>query len=285
MQHDDSHPAGVALCNLLYEQLKQEVPSIQRQTTEDLKCGLLAVGRNRFAYVNHRKTTPNVQIYFRAIRDVIPTTSPSILVKTRTKFTTAWEREFPHYLDVTEREQIPSVADLLLGTAYPLSEKSVRGKSSRGGSHDGTVSIFPADDEQEEIRRVNRLIVARQQQGPFRDALIEAYERKCAVTGWTAVAVLEAAHIRPHSVHGPSIVTNGLLLRSDIHTLFDLGYLRIHPDSLRVILKSDLRGTDYGQYHDISISVPDDSANHPSRAYLRHRWTMNLSRIREPIRG
>ena len=52
--------------------------------------------------------------------------------------------------------------------------------------------------------------------------MTDAYERRCAVTGEKTLPVLEAAHIRPYALLGPHRVNNGLLLRSDLHKLFDL---------------------------------------------------------------
>jgi putative restriction endonuclease len=67
-------------------------------------------------------------------------------------------------------------------------------------------------------------------QGAFRVMVTDAYERRCVVTGERTLPVLEAAHIRPYAQNGPHEVSNGLLLRSDLHTLFDRGYLTVTPD-------------------------------------------------------
>lgn len=67
-------------------------------------------------------------------------------------------------------------------------------------------------------------------QGGFRLIVTECYERQCAVTREHTLLVLDAAHIRPVTQAGQHEVTNGLLLRSDVHTLFDRGYVTITPD-------------------------------------------------------
>jgi putative restriction endonuclease len=64
-------------------------------------------------------------------------------------------------------------------------------------------------------------------QGSFRICVTDAYKRSCAVTGERALPVLEAAHIKPFSKSGPHMVQNGLLLRSDLHKLFDKGYMTV----------------------------------------------------------
>lgn len=71
---------------------------------------------------------------------------------------------------------------------------------------------------------------ARLGQGTFRVLVTNAYSRRCAMTGENIVPVLDAAHIRPFSEDGPSHLSNGLLLRSDFHRLFDLGYVTVTPD-------------------------------------------------------
>jgi putative restriction endonuclease len=73
------------------------------------------------------------------------------------------------------------------------------------------------------------LIEPRLGQGTFRAKVIDAYERRCAVTGERTLPVLEAAHIKPYGLSGPHATENGLLLRSDLHTLFDRGYVTVTP--------------------------------------------------------
>ena len=77
-------------------------------------------------------------------------------------------------------------------------------------------------------------------QGTFRTTIIDAYERRCVVTNERTLPVLEAAHIKPYSQDGPHAPENGLLLRSDLHTLFDQGYITVAPD-LRVRVSRTIR--------------------------------------------
>jgi putative restriction endonuclease len=77
------------------------------------------------------------------------------------------------------------------------------------------------------------LVKGRLGQGAFRVLVTEAYHRRCAVTGERTLPVLEAAHIKPYAKSGPNLTRNGLLLRSDLHKLFDGGYLTVTPE-LRV---------------------------------------------------
>ncbi len=83
-------------------------------------------------------------------------------------------------------------------------------------------------------------IFRRRGQGPFRDGLLRRYGSQCLVTGCTVLAILEAAHIDPYREDMHNHLGNGLLLRADIHTLFDLDLLVIEPTDLRIILHPDV---------------------------------------------
>ncbi|MEX0733565.1 MAG: HNH endonuclease signature motif containing protein [Steroidobacteraceae bacterium] len=84
------------------------------------------------------------------------------------------------------------------------------------------------------------LVRPRLGQGTFRVIVTDAYERRCAISGERVLPVLEAAHVRPYSEGGQHRIDNGLLLRSDLHTLFDAGYMTITPD-LHVVVSKKLR--------------------------------------------
>src|SRR5690606_11461688 len=70
---------------------------------------------------------------------------------------------------------------------------------------------------------------ARLGQGAFRVLVTDAYQKRCAISGERTLPVLQAAHIRPYAAAGPHRVSNGLLLRSDLHILFDRGYVTVTP--------------------------------------------------------
>jgi len=117
------------------------------------------------------------------------------------------------------------------------------------------------------------LIKPRIGQGAFRVMIIEAYNRKCAITSERTLPVLQAAHIKPYSESGPHSLTNGLLLRSDIHTLFDNGYITVTPKHIIEIsarIKEEFsNGKEYYKYHGCSLAnVPENTQNRPSEQYL-----------------
>ncbi|MFH1736676.1 MAG: HNH endonuclease, partial [Actinomycetota bacterium] len=75
-------------------------------------------------------------------------------------------------------------------------------------------------------------------QGSFRVMVTEAYAKRCSVTGERTLPVLQAAHIKPFSMDGPHNVKNGILLRSDLHILFDGGYITVTPNRQVIVSRS-----------------------------------------------
>jgi len=117
------------------------------------------------------------------------------------------------------------------------------------------------------------LIQPRLGQGIFRSEVIAAYGRACAVTQEHSLPALEAAHIKPFAGDGEHHVSNGLLLRSDIHRLFDKGYVGVDRDMRFLVsgrLKDDFEnGRSYYPLHGKSITVPSRLEHRPDPANLR----------------
>jgi putative restriction endonuclease len=115
---------------------------------------------------------------------------------------------------------------------------------------------------------------ARLGQGAFRVLVTEAYQKRCAITGERTLPVLEAAHIQPFAAEGPNRVSNGLLLRSDLHILFDRGYLTVMPDH-RVLVSARIKaefenGRDYYAHQGKPLLVlPTPINEQPSTEFLR----------------
>lgn len=107
-------------------------------------------------------------------------------------------------------------------------------------------------------------IVRRRGQPEFRKQLLKIYGNRCAVTGCDVVATLEAAHILPYKGPETNHPANGLLLRSDIHTLFDLGQITVDPATLAVEVGSELAGTEYDQYQGQKLTEPREKSLAPS---------------------
>lgn len=166
----------------------------------------------------------------------------------------------------------------------------VQGKTYDTGSDDGaglwsSVRAAVAADRAEQVMQRDSqfdaprfgseyLTRGRLGQGTFRVLVTDAYARRCAITGEKTLPVLEAAHIMPYAHNGPHNVRNGMLLRSDLHRLFDLGYLTVTPD-LRVEVSGRLRaewenGREYYAYHGRELNcTPRNAAELPEKAFLQ----------------
>ncbi|HCX28290.1 MAG TPA: restriction endonuclease [Blastocatellia bacterium] len=109
-------------------------------------------------------------------------------------------------------------------------------------------------------------------QGTFRVGVTDAYSRACAVTGEHSLPALEAAHIRSYAKEGPHEIQNGILLRADLHRLFDKGYLTVTSDH-HLEVSSRLRaefsnGRSYYPLHGASLSLPSVTRDRPAAEYL-----------------
>jgi HNH endonuclease/EVE domain len=113
-------------------------------------------------------------------------------------------------------------------------------------------------------------VVQRQGQPEFRNQLIEAYGGRCAITACDAIDALEAAHISPYLGPKTNHVTNGLLLRGDIHTLFDRGLVAIDDERMTVILHETLKLTTYRNLDGIAIHLPTSATLRPDPVAVRH---------------
>ncbi|MDH4219303.1 MAG: HNH endonuclease [Candidatus Aminicenantes bacterium] len=116
------------------------------------------------------------------------------------------------------------------------------------------------------------LIRPRLGQGSFRILVTDAYLRSCAITQERVLPVLEAAHIKPYSDDGPHEVRNGVLLRSDMHKLFERGYLtitpKLHIEVSRRIKDEFDNGKYYFTFHGQQINLPRRPVDQPSIEFL-----------------
>jgi putative restriction endonuclease len=117
-----------------------------------------------------------------------------------------------------------------------------------------------------------QLIKPRLGQGAFRVLVTDIYGRRCAVTQERTLPALEAAHIRPYCDGGTHEAPNGLLLRRDIHSLFDAGYVTITPSlnfevSRRIKDEFD-NGKHYYALHGQRIVVPENAIQRPDTSAL-----------------
>lgn len=156
--------------------------------------------------------------------------------------------------------------------------RSGRAAIPQGGAT-GLLEANEADDEPfdptsvtDAREKVLREIRARRGQKQFRDALIEAYAARCAITGCEVLDVLEAAHVTPYLGPETNHVTNGLLLRADLHTLFDTQLVAVDPETLKVLVSPRIQDPMYRALHGQTLRTTKTRASAPSEAALRkHR--------------
>lgn len=123
-------------------------------------------------------------------------------------------------------------------------------------------------EEIDERERVAAITVRRKQQGKFRRMLFDAYDGTCAISGYAVDPVLQAAHITPYFGRKSQLVTNGLLLRADLHLLFDNDLLAVNPDDMRVAVSRSLEKTGYGSFDGVRLRLPAAKDSWPSEERL-----------------
>ncbi len=116
------------------------------------------------------------------------------------------------------------------------------------------------------------LIAPRLGQGAFRVAVTEAYGRQCAITGGKVLPALDAAHIRPYSEGGHHTKSNGILLRKDIHSVFDAGYATVDK-GYRFLVSKKVKeifnnGEEYLQLHGKALRLPAGKSDWPNQDFL-----------------
>lgn len=122
------------------------------------------------------------------------------------------------------------------------------------------------------------LVRPRLGQGAFRVLVTDAYDRRCAVSGEKTLPILDAAHIRSYADGGAHEGANGLLLRTDIHKLFDLGYVSV-DENRRFVVSRRLRedfdnGKHYYDLHGAELRPPRSHSVAPAADALAwHRET------------
>ncbi|OUL19628.1 hypothetical protein BV378_32400 [Nostoc sp. RF31YmG] len=125
---------------------------------------------------------------------------------------------------------------------------------------------------------VFRQIKERRGQSKFRNLLRQRYGDQCMITGLKLLDVLEAAHISPYRSTDDNHPDNGLLLRADLHTLFDLNLLGIHPEYLEVKFHPKVLKTGYQKLDGRKLICCEYK---PSKSALVSKWQQFLNRLKE----
>lgn len=148
---------------------------------------------------------------------------------------------------------------------YPVADEAV--------DSEGDDEFVPKDGDWRTL--AFRQIKARRGQQPFRDSLRQRYGDRCLISGCAMMDVVEAAHIKPYRGDADNHPANGLLLRADLHTLFDLDLIGIEPATLTVRVHPDAIKAGYGEFDGLQIKC---SPSKPSSEALAVRWKSFIKR-------
>ena len=133
--------------------------------------------------------------------------------------------------------------------------------------------IFVDDDfDPEKIskdkEKIFRSVSYRRGQKKFRDNLLRIYDSKCVMSGCKEKEVLQAAHILPYTDAETNKIDNGLLLRADLHNLFDLYLISINPKDFTILVSREIKDSDYRKLHGKKIKMPKNEIKSPSKKAL-----------------
>jgi hypothetical protein len=126
-------------------------------------------------------------------------------------------------------------------------------------------------------KKVLMAIRMRRGQRKFRNKLIKRYSAACMISGCTLLGVIEACHIWPYRGEQDNHPANGLLLRADLHTLFDLNLLAIEPATLEVHFHPSAASAGYANLHRKALRVP--ARKKPAPVPLQQRWDFFLEKL------
>jgi len=180
----------------------------------------------------------------------------------------------PFFFDESEWIPVPSdfSPNIVQGKSYDADTSSGRALWEAVRLRMHAVQVGELAEPQAAMFGEPVLIRPRLGQGTFRVLITDTYERRCAVTQEKALPVLEAAHIRAVAHGGAHRIDNGLLLRSDIHRLFDSGYVTVTPEHrCRVSrkLREDFEnGEPYFPLDGREIWLPSETTSRPRREFL-----------------
>jgi len=164
--------------------------------------------------------------------------------------------------------KLPAVSH---GPVLAQGQPVVAGHSIRERANSGKYRYPKPDNKEEANEKIASAINARRGQKAFRDLLLKEYESRCLITGSNIVDLLEAAHIRPYCAGGTFALENGLLLRTDIHTLFDLDLIAVDTTTMSVVTSTELVGTEYDALNGKSLIFPSGKENIPDEKGLNNR--------------
>ena len=167
----------------------------------------------------------------------------------------------------TDQEDWP-----LESAAVRLPLRSVDSLLTEQQDHAEAQRLFNPPDAEDARRRVFQGIVQRRGESAFRQALMKAYSGRCAISGCDLADALEAAQLFHYRGEDTNHVANGLLLRADLHTLFDMGLMAVEPQSRRIAIHSSLENSAYAEFQGTAIFTPRRAADRPGEETLQLHW-------------
>lgn len=178
-----------------------------------------------------------------------------------------------------------------LPTAIDFFGKFLQARTPDASGDDYARNVANRDDSDSDYspsigdtrERIIRSINLRRGQGSFRKKLIRRYGACCMITGCELMDIIEAAHIWPYRGADDNHPENGLLLRADLHTLFDLDLLGINPEDLQVRIHQSAHAAGYKDLDGVNLRTV--AGFKPSGQALTSRWTSFLERFRGPAGG
>lgn len=145
--------------------------------------------------------------------------------------------------------------------------------ATQGRAEEQELAQAPAKELLKDIRTFETVSQAiRKGQQRFKKELIRAYGGACAMTRCSVLEVLQAAHIIGYRGLATNVVNNGLLLRADVHLLYDRGLLTVSPDDYVVTTSNRLDSSIYAQLDGTRLTIPNDNSLAPNRDYLSVKY-------------
>ncbi len=141
-------------------------------------------------------------------------------------------------------------------------------------SFDADQLSVPIQDEEDEETRKYVMRLQRIRQDQFRTSLLAAYGGRCAVSGNDVPEVLQAAHIEPYRGRISQRAANGILLRSDLHLLYDAHLMTVEPDTHRIHISSELAHSEYLRLAGTQMAIPRDRKARPNEDLLAHHFEL-----------
>jgi hypothetical protein len=131
---------------------------------------------------------------------------------------------------------------------------------------------FQPDNQNDARQWVLKEVVHRQGQPKFRSNLITAYEGRCAITKCSLLMILDAAHVTPYLGEHTNLISNGILLRTDLHALWDQGLIAIDPTTMLTSIYPGLDDPSYQALHNLPIFQPTLLSSRLSQQALVEQW-------------